>query len=122
MPLTAEQLARFRRKIADQGTPPAFPDDELQDLYTEAEEDFDLAVLHAFEELIASTVKFNDYTANQSEEKKSQTFDHLVKVRAIWKAKVDETAAAAKASNQVRIVGLSHVPPRHKDKPGDWSG
>lgn len=113
MALTAAELARFRRKIGDTGTTQAYSDDELQDLYTEAGEVFAVAVRDAIDELIGNAWKFTDYTQNASQEKKSQIMTNLLKIRAIWQAKVD----ALSAGSQTRIVGLKAVPPRRKDKP-----
>lgn len=116
--LTVQELADFRADIGD--TSGVFTDAELQRLYARASEDYDTAILYAIDQLIANASKFADYTQNQSQEKKSQIFDHLLRLRSIWKSKVDAAAAAESAATQVRIVGLSHVPPRRKNKPGEW--
>lgn len=117
--LTEPELLRFRRKIGDGGTPPAFGDEELQDLYAEAGDDFTIAIRDAYDELIGSAWRFNDYTQNETQDKKQQIFQNLLKAREIWQAKVDKAEAATRASNQVRIVGLQSMPPRVKRKPAD---
>jgi hypothetical protein len=114
MALSEHQLARLRRKVGDTGATPAFTDDELQDLYTEAGEDWDTTVLYAYDELLAQAAKFNDYSAGESDEKRSQVFANLTKLRDRWAARV---ASGAKAANQVRIVGTRTAPRRKKDVP-----
>ena len=59
----------------------------------------------------ADAAKFNNYTAGQTREEKSQVFDHIKDMVTFWK---DE---ARVATNQVRIVGMLEVPPRDKDTP-----
>lgn len=108
---TPEQIARFRRKIADQKVPPTFPEPELQDIWDEAGGDLNKACLIAFEELAANAAKFTDYTANESSQKKSQIFDHLTKVMIpMYQEKV-------RKPNQVRIVGTAIVPTRRASRP-----
>lgn len=115
MPLDADQLTDFRGDIGD--TNSVFSDAELQRLYARASDDYNTAVVGAIDQLIASASKFADYTQNQSQEKKSQIFEHLLKLRAIWQKKVDDAAAVAAAPSQVRLVGRKWVPPRNKEKP-----
>lgn len=117
MPLTPEEIRRFRRKIGDQGTSVngeicyAFPEPELQDLYTESGENFNLAVLEAYDELIAQAWRFSDYTQNQSIEKKQQIFSNLLKARESW------YLSHVKSNNQIRIVGVRTIPVRRIDRP-----
>lgn len=111
MPLTSDQLTDFRADIGDNNVPPAFNDPELQRLYVRAGNSYNKAVLLAFDQLIASATKFNDYTQNASTEKKQQIFENLRKARADWKANYVQQA------NQVRIVGMRSVPPRTKEQP-----
>lgn len=118
--LTAAEIARFRRKIGDGNTPPAFEDVELQDIWTEAEEDWNKAVLYALEELLGNAWRFTDYTQNESQEKKQQIFANLEKLVARWQKKVDEDKADVKATTQVVITGLRGVPPKRKEQPGEY--
>lgn len=111
MALSIVQLEDFRADIGDTATTPAFTDPELQRLYVRAGENYNRAVLLAIEQLIANAAKFNDYTQNESQEKKSQIFDHLLRLRAMWEDKVN-------TKKQVGIVGLKSIPPKCKDKPG----
>ena len=112
--LTAEQLARLRQDIGDTNTPPAFPDEELQDIWADEGADWDKTLLRAYERLLANAWKFTDYTQNESQEKKSQIFTHLERMVARLEKKVHN---ASKARNQIKIAGLKGIPPRRKDKP-----
>lgn len=116
-PLTNAELARFRRKIGDTRMPPAFPDAEIQDLWEEADGNWNKSVLAAYDELIGNSWKFTDYVQNETQEKKNQIFQNLLKARAIWQGKVDADTAAAKNKNQVKMTGLRKVPPRRKELP-----
>jgi hypothetical protein len=107
--LSATELARMRRKLGD-ATGAVFSNDELNDIYTEAGADFDRALMIAFEEIMYDAAKFNDYTAGQTSERKSQVFDHLSKV-------VARIEATRSNKQQVRIVGLRGIPPHVKDEP-----
>jgi hypothetical protein len=114
--LTAAQLEDFRDDIGDVGTTPAFTDYELQRLYHRAEDNYYGAVIMAIRQLRANAAKFVDYTANQSEEKRSQVFAQLGKLLDDYaKALAEENADGGK---QVRIVGMWPVPPRDRAKPG----
>lgn len=112
--LTETQLARLRRKIADQGTPPAFPDDELQDIWDEAGENWNLTIVMCFNELLASAAKFNDYTQNESQEKKSQISKNLADLRDYYQKLYDQEGGG----NTTRIVGIK-VQRRQKCYPND---
>lgn len=107
--LTATQLSNMRRKLSDPDGD-VFTDDELNAIFTEADSDFDTALMIAFEELLYDAAKFADYTAGQTQEKKSQVFDHLSKV-------VERLEVKTQKANQARIVGVRVVPPRDKDVP-----
>lgn len=109
MALSAEQLADFRADIGDQGSPPAFTDDELQRLFTR-EGEYNKAVLRAYKQLLGSAAKFANYTAGQHSEQKKQIFDNLKDLVALWEADTDN-------KEQVRIVGVRTVPSQVKDFP-----
>jgi hypothetical protein len=100
--LTATELARLRRKIGDNSTPPVFTDGELQDIWAEAGANWNKAVLTCYEELLADSYKLTSYTQNQTQERKDQVFDHLKQMRALWQAKVD----ADTAKSAIQIVPL----------------
>lgn len=88
-----------------------FTNTELDRLYARADSDYNTAVYLGWRQLQANAAKFNDYTAGETEEKKSQIYDHVKDMVDFWK---DEARVAA---NQVRSIGLLEVPPRHKDEP-----
>jgi hypothetical protein len=111
--LTTAQKNTLRRRVGDSGATQAFSDDELQDAFDEAVESLDATTVILIEWLIADAAKFNDFTAGQTSEKKSQIFDHLVKLAAHYQGKVDTAARGV----QVKIVGMRSVPPRERDAP-----
>lgn len=81
MALTTEQRTDMQADLgiaADEGV---FTDAELDRLYERAAADYDVAMVYALDQLLMDAAKFNDYTAGSSSEKKSQVFDHLLKVR-----------------------------------------
>lgn len=112
--LTATELARLRRKIGDVSTPPAFPDDELQDIWSETGENWNLTLVECFNELIAQAVKETDYTQNESQEKKSSVVGGLIKLRDYYQGLADNVAGAT----GMRIVPLK-VTRRDKCYPDD---
>ena len=109
--LTDDQLTDFRADIGDTGTPSAFSDDELQRLYTRAEESYNLAVLMAFRQLLGNTWKFTTYRQNQSSENKSDVFKHLQEMVKHWQVIVKADKP------QLKIVGRRTIPPVNKSKP-----
>jgi hypothetical protein len=93
--LTNDQLIDLRNDLGDTKTPPAFTDEELERLYVRTSEGHTATVVLGLDQLIMDAVKFSDYTQNETQEKKSQIFDHLLKVRALWQKKLDDETAAA---------------------------
>lgn len=113
--LTAAQLEDFRADIGDVGDTPAFTDYELNRLYQRAEESYYGAVIMAIRQLRANAAKFADYTANQSEEKRSQVFTQLGKLLDDYvKALAVENADSGR---QVKIAGMMAIPPRKRWTP-----
>ena len=115
--LTDAQIDDLRNDLGDIKNPPAFPDDELQRLYTRATEGYTATVLLGLDQLIANTARFADYTQNDSEEKKSQIFANLLKVRAIWQKRLDDEVAAAVPSSR-RTSTLVNLRPVWRSKSG----
>lgn len=109
MALTSDQLTDFHRDIGDDGS--VFTDDELNRLYTRAEDDYDMAVVLALRQILANAVKLHDYQIAQSMEKASQVFDHIKSL-----LQYRETVTTG-ATQQVAIVGMQAVPPRAKQEP-----
>lgn len=120
--LTIAQLERARRRIGDGNTPPTFSDAELQDNWSDAGEDWNAFILLCYDDLIGNSWKFNDYTQNQTQERKQQIFDNLMKTRKLWQDKVNVDIANALKPSQVMIVGTRRVPPRKFDTPAGESG
>ena len=123
-PMSKTLIERLRRKIGDVGPlqnppqDPAFSDPELQDNWNEAGGNWNKSVLSCYEDLLANTWKFNDYTQNQSQEKKQQIHANLLKLADYWKKKVDdETALASTSRGQVRIMGIRRIPEEIADDP-----
>jgi hypothetical protein len=113
--ITAEELVTLRRKINDKGQQ-AFSDPELDEIWVEAGESMSKAIFLCLEEITIDAARFNDYTQNETTEKRSQVFDHLMsKLLPYWKAKAEEeTNSTATVS---RIVGTRVVPRRAVERP-----
>jgi hypothetical protein len=111
MALTATQRTDFQGDIGIGSDEAVFTNAELDRLYARSDSDYNGAVYLAWRQLMADAAKFNDYTAGQTQEKKSQVYDHIKDMVEFWK---DE---ARVATNQVRLIGLLEVPPRDKDTP-----
>ena len=109
--LTTTQRADMQADLGISSDEAVFTNDELDRLYTRAESDYDKAVYLAWRQLLADAAKFNDYTAGQTREEKSQVYDHIKDMVAFWKSE------STTATNQVRIVGINEIPPRWKDEP-----
>ncbi len=117
--ITTEELTTLRRKINDKSSR-AFSDSELDSIWVEANEVLSTAIFLCIEELTISASRFNDYTQNETTEKRSQVFDHLMnKLLPYWKAKSEEETAPSRAVS--RIVGLKVQPPRRMELPEDWN-
>jgi len=87
MALSAAQLTDFQADIGIGSDAAVFTDAELNRLYARASSEYDLAVAMAFEQLMSTAAKFNDYTAGYTAEKKSQVFAQLEKMADRWAAK-----------------------------------
>lgn len=88
----------------------AFSDAELNAQFSQADSNFFLTISYAFRVLQSNAARFNDYTAGQTQEKKSQIFAHLEALAAHFEA-------WAQAGQQVQIVRLASVPPRLRAVP-----
>lgn len=88
----------------------AFSDDELNGLYSDASNNFFLAIAFGFRVLQANAAKFNDYTAGQTKESKDQIFQHLTEMEQMY-------ILWAFSGQQVQITGLTPVPPRPRAYP-----
>lgn len=117
-----EVALQLRRKIGNNGA--GFSDADLEHIWEEAEESLPHAVLICFEELAAGAAKFTDYTQNETQDKKSQVFSHIMdRLIPYWKKKVDEAEDDATPQKRTsRIVGTKVQPPRRMERPATDSG
>lgn len=110
--LTATQRADLQGDLDIGSAEAIFTNDELDRLYTRADEDYDATVVLAIRQLLMHAAKFADYTAGQTSEKKAQVFEHLGRLLAYYEKKAD-------SATQVQIVGATSVPPRTRERPGE---
>lgn len=96
-------LVTVQQNVA--GGTTAFTDDELNGLYTLADNNYFLGICYGYRELMANAAKFNNYVAGQTKEDKAQIFDHL-------KIMADMYLDWAFAADQVQFSSLTSVPPR----------
>jgi hypothetical protein len=108
--LTADQLTDIQADLGIGTDESVFTDAELNRLYTRAGDDYAVAVVMAIRQLTMNAAKLNDYTAGQTSESKSQVFKNLKEMLVYWEEQ-------AQGNTQVRIVGMSYVPPTARDKP-----
>ena len=82
------------------------------------------AMVRCYEDLMNDTALFNDYTKNDTQEKRSQIFDHIAsKVLPYWvKKAAEEDAAANPQRRTAKIRGLRPVPPRSIERPSTDPG
>lgn len=120
---TETQRTRLRRDIG--ATVTSLSDDDADDIYTEAGEEYtDADSIKAYtrvlaiQGLLASSAKLADYTQNQSAEKQSQVFDHLMKLLALWEKKLSMATAAASPNGAARFGGMRRKPKKIKEFPG----
>ena len=106
--LDADQLLDFREDVGDDCT--VFTDPELHRLYTRASGNYNKAVYLAYRQILTNAAKLHDYTLAQSSERRSQVFDHLKTMLAIWDAD-------SRSTQQIKFVGSRVVPTREKDEP-----
>lgn len=99
------------------------PDLEVDDLYLRAEERYatNSAAVEAYVRILAirrlqaGAAKRVDYTQNESQEKLSQVFAHLQRLRELYESDLDDAGAAA--GNRVQWGGLRVKPPRIEEYP-----
>ncbi len=108
MAASAAEKTRFRRKL--QGSLTSMPDTYIDDVFNEAEEGYPsdtysraIQVAYAYvlgvRDLLMAASSDVDYKANESEEKRSQTFAALDKLEKKYQAELDE------------LIGLDSLPP-----------
>lgn len=88
----------------------ALTDDEIDELYARATEQYGdsaaaveaAARVLAIQQLMAGAAKRADYGQNASSEKRSQVFEHLTRLRAIYEADLQAALGAAVAYGKLR--------------------
>lgn len=115
MALTADQLTDFQSDLGISDDEAVFTNDELQRLYERAGEVYEAAVYMAWRQVFAQATKYIDYKVAQTEEKRSQVWDHIKAMLAHWKAEAD----AASGVQGAMFVGLNVIPTRNKEEPWD---
>lgn len=115
--ITDVEVLTLRRKIGRGGK--GFSDPDLDSIWVEAGERMTKAIWICFEELMNDAARFNDYTQNETQEKRSQIFDHIAKVLVpYWHKKTeDEIAAENPTGRAARVMGTKVVPRRYVEKP-----
>lgn len=115
--ITATEEVTLRRKIGNNGA--GFSTPELDSIWVEAGENMTKAIFICFEELMNNAARFTDYTQNDTQEKRSQIFDHIAnKVLPYWRGKLSAAEAGENTSARtMRIVGTKAVPPRRVVRP-----
>lgn len=112
--LTGSGVSFFITEITMGGLT-AFSDDELNDNYELASNNFFRAVSYAYRQLQGNAAKFSDYTAGQTSEHKEQVYQHLSDL-------AQHFEQWSQAQNQAQIVGMKGVPPRNKARPFTQGG
>lgn len=115
MALTAEQLADFQSDLGIGSDGTVFTDAELQRLYTRADEVYETAVYLAWRQIMAQATAYIDYKVAQTEEKRSQVWEHIKAMVAHW----SEESDAASGSQGALLLGLNVIPTRTKEEPAD---
>jgi hypothetical protein len=113
MALTADQLADMQGDLGITTDGTVFTDPELNRLFTRAEEDYNTAVYLAWRQLLGDSAKFFNYTAGHTRIEREKVFEHVKAMVEFWKAE------SRTAANQLKILGLTEIPPRIKDDPDE---
>jgi hypothetical protein len=113
MALTTEQLSDFQADLGIGADEAVFTDAELERLFERAGEVYETAVLYAWRQLLAASTKYIDYRVAQTEEKRSQVYQHIKDMVGHWQSESDK----ATNTQGVRMVGMTEIPPRRKEEP-----
>lgn len=121
MALTQDEINDLR---LDAGLPAdtetVFDNDALNRLYERVSGAADSATRHEatlglmFRQLLSNAAKFSDYMIATSSEKKSQVFDHLSKLYAMYRPALEE--ALGTSVDQIAFSGLRPLD-RERDRP-----
>lgn len=110
--LSSDQLSDMQGDIGINNTETVFTDTELDRLYNRANGDYFLAVILAFDQLLADSAKFTNYTEGQTSEDRSDRFKQIMQL-------VDYKREQWRGMNQATSVHVHPVPVRSKDRPLD---
>ncbi len=119
---SATDIARLRR---DTGTTEAsLPDEDAEDIFTEAGEtysDASTAATYArvlvIQSLLGSSAKLTSYKANESSESLSDIFKHLQALLKVWEDKTT-LAASGGVHGAARFGGVRRKPATIREYPG----
>lgn len=117
MALTTDQLADFQADLGIDDSEAVFTDEELERLFTRASEDYPTAVYYAWRQLLAASTKYIDYRVAQTEEKRSQAYQHIKDMVAYWKGESEDSTN----TRGVAIAGINPIPTNWKDAPYESS-
>ena len=109
--LTATDRTYVQQMTGIGATEAVYSNDALDALYERAGGDVDQTIVIVLRSLMADAAKLYDYRIAQSAESQSQVFKNLQSTLVYWEDRV------ARATRQVKIVGMVAVPPKWKDKP-----
>lgn len=115
MALSSDQLTDFQSDLGISDDEAVFTDAELERLYTRAGEVYETAVYLAWRQVFAQATKYIDYKVAQTEEKRSQVWDHIKAMLAHWQTESN----AASGTQGAMLLGLNVVPTRSKEEPYD---
>ncbi|MCB0058215.1 MAG: hypothetical protein KDE45_14355 [Caldilineaceae bacterium] len=113
MALTATQLADFQADLGIDDSEAVFSDAELERLFTRASEDYPTAVYYAWRQLLAASTKYIDYRVAQTEEKRSQAYQHIKDMVSYWKGESEDSTN----TRGVAIAGINPIPTKWKEAP-----
>ena len=123
--VTITDTIRARMRFALQLDAATLDNDTIDLVYGMAEEEYTTAAtitaqahILVIEALLFGSAKEVDYTQNQSQERASQRFDHLVKLLPIWKQKLQD-AIDADLGGGPRWAGLNKKPTRQEAYPDE---
>lgn len=121
---TDAQRAQFRKRVGDNDdTNQVFEDSEINDIYTEAGEEYTTdklvgyyAVVLGLEMLLADAAKLATYKQNNSSENQSDIFKHLEKLLEYWEAKVEKEARRGYTGVRMSRFGPHRTSPKRLPK------
>lgn len=122
---SAEQISDLRADVGDEaGT--AFTDDEITRIWARvsgAESEViqhEAALALMFRQLMSNAAKFADYTAGDTDEKRSQVFKHLKTMYSLYADRLEDVLGTETRQFSKRAV--RGKPRQNRNEPGDFSG